>query len=143
MNDDKTEKEPVDRQVSNSESSKEPIHGPNPELYEEMRIPFSNKESANSAMGTFLRGVQDLRKACKIPEVLIIASCNFKPEKEETTTIQALSLGHHEMRAELAALAYQQYAMPEIARAERLQQIAQGTLGKPVRARKQNKTSKK
>lgn len=118
-------------------SALEALGGPNPELYERLSKPFDSKKDADGVLAAFLSEVKKLRETYLIPEVVIIAAAFFEPaEGEQTTACVALALGSPEYRAQLGALAFQQYTAPEIERGERLRKMAEGTLATPHKSRK-------
>lgn len=111
------------------------LGGPNPELYARLSKPYLNRGEADHSLNAFLLGVQKLREECGIAEALVIAGTYFDGDEKETVSVKALAMGSPEMRAQLGALAYQQYTLPEIERAERLAQIASGQYSPPRQSR--------
>jgi len=107
--------------------------GPNPELYARVSKPYPTAVQANEQLNKFLHGVKALREELGIAEVLVLGAVHFVPDTglKETMSVKALALGSPDARAQLGALAFQQYTAPEIERAEELRRLA--TEGGPRR----------
>lgn len=112
-------------------------YGPNPELYAKLSQPHKTQEEADFALKGFLLAVKKLREEYGIPELLVIGACYFEPRADSKNTVssRAVAFGAHEMRAQLGALAFNAYTLPELERAEQLRDIATGpsTVRKKVR----------
>lgn len=104
-------------------------YGPNPELYAKLAERYESKEEADFALKGFLLAVKKLREEFRVPEVMVHGACHFKPENEgkKAVTIRAAGFGAPEFRAQLGALAFNTYTLPEIERAEQLRALATAT----------------
>lgn len=99
--------------------------GPNPELYKRLSLPYATAVASDNALNDFLVGVQELREKCGIAEVLVVAAVYVdSPDKATNTAAKALAMGHPDMRAQLGALAFQQYTAPVLERADSLRKLA-------------------
>ena len=100
----------------------------NHELYERLSEPYPNRECANAALDEFRNRVRALREELRIPEVLLVAAVHMLegPDNEIKSTVGSLSLGNSGCAGDLVAIAYANFAVPEIKRAERLQRMAAG-----------------
>lgn len=113
-------------------------YGPNPELYERLAKPYGTKEEADHSVKGFLLAVKKLREEYGIPEVLVMAAAHFTPDEKtkETVTVRAVAFGSPEFRAQLGALAFNQYTLPEIERAEQLRNLATSPTERATRRKK-------
>lgn len=113
-------------------------YGPNPELYAKLSRPYASKEEADHSLKGFLLAVKKLREEYNIPEVLLIGACFFDPEEgeKETVTIRAVVFGSPEFRAQMGAMAFNTYTLPEIKRADQLRNMA---MSNPPKKKKGNK----
>jgi len=105
-------------------------YGPNRELYEKLSTPYENKEKASTALQAFLDAVAEARKVHGVADVLVVAvAFHNSSRKAGDALANMLSLGDARNKAQLAAMAFQEYASPEIERARKLVSVVGGTLG--------------
>lgn len=114
-----------DNMTQEEETLDEALGGPNPELYKRLSAPYATAVASDNALNDFLLGVQELREKCGIAEVLVVAAVYVEsPDKATNTAAKALAMGHPDMRAQLGALAFQQYTAPVLERADALRKLA-------------------
>lgn len=93
-------------------------------LYARMSEPYATKAEASEALNKFLAGVSKLREEFRVAEVMVMASnyhdVDESTENKDKNVIVALTLGNSEVRAFLAAAAYQTFTLPEVMRAQDL-----------------------
>lgn len=98
--------------------------GPDPELYTRMSAPYEDANAAHVAIERFLSGVKRLREECRVSEVLVVVAAPHVSLEKGAYACQQLTLGNPSVHAEMAATAFNTYALPVIERAERLREMA-------------------
>jgi hypothetical protein len=111
-----------------SRNDDKPVVGPNPELYARLSAAYNDRASADAQLDLFLRRVQQAREESGISDVLVVCAVHFKPSESEKETIscKALALGSPDTTAQLGALGFQAYTLPEIKAGDKLRAIAKG-----------------
>ena len=107
---------------------KGPTVGPNPDLYARLSRPYNDRLQADAQLDLFLKRVQQAREELGISDVLVVCALHIKPSESEKETIscKALALGSPDTTAQLGALGFQAYTLPEIKAADKLRAIAKG-----------------
>lgn len=106
-----------------SKTASEPSFGPNQARYEQCAKPHASTEDAHKSLAAYLADVGELRVKHQVPEVIVVAAA-YTGEKKETAVLSA-GFGDSRTHPELGALAFKIYTAPAIARARKLQQLAQ------------------
>jgi len=97
------------------------------ELYESLSQPVT-KEVSEVALRNFTEGVEQLRRQCGIPDVVLACTVYLKDENGERlpSPIQLMSLGHSDVSTELGAVVFRKYTLPLIQRGEQLRAASVG-----------------
>lgn len=121
-----------DRTPDEKDNDEEAAHleaklgGSDPELYARLSAQFSSRRVAGDAIDQFLLGVKELRERCGVPEVVVVCGAFYAPSegRRDSFNAKALRIGSSAVGAQLAALAFQEYAAPLIQEAEELKALA-------------------